>query len=184
MKYFVDTEFSERGSKYPLELISIAIVAEDGREFYAINSAWYRFRAHKRASKWVQDHVLSLLPTGADMNVSSGGSPRMNWEGQQIQSIESIARRILQFIGEDPHPEFWGYYADYDWVVFCQLFGAMVDLPKGWPMFCMDLKQLCAEKGSPELPKMPNVIEHHALYDAREVKYRYEWLKREAKVGD
>ena len=36
MKYFFDTEFSENGST--IDLISIGIVAEDGREFYAQNS--------------------------------------------------------------------------------------------------------------------------------------------------
>ena len=38
-------------------------------------------------------------------------------------------------------PEFYAYYADYDWVVFCWLFGKMIDLPKGFPMYCRDLKQ-------------------------------------------
>lgn len=37
--------------------------------------------------------------------------------------------------------EFYGYYSDYDWVCFCWLFGRMVDLPKGFPMYCIDLKQ-------------------------------------------
>lgn len=36
---------------------------------------------------------------------------------------------------------FYAYYADYDWVVFCWLFGRMIDLPKGFPMYCIDLKQ-------------------------------------------
>lgn len=39
-------------------------------------------------------------------------------------------------------PEFYAYYADYDWVVFCWLFGRMIDLPKGFPKYCKDLKQL------------------------------------------
>ena len=38
-------------------------------------------------------------------------------------------------------PEFYAYYADYDWVVFCWLYGRMIDLPKGFPMYCRDLKQ-------------------------------------------
>ena len=100
----------------------------------------------------------------------------MAWEGSRRMPISQIKREILDFIGADPSPEFWGYYADYDWVVFCQIFGAMIDLPKGWPMYCRDLKQLCDEKGNPKLPDMPNSIEHHALYDALETKYRYDWL--------
>ncbi len=37
--------------------------------------------------------------------------------------------------------EFYAYYADYDWVVLAWLFGRMIDLPKGFPMYCNDLKQ-------------------------------------------
>lgn len=42
--------------------------------------------------------------------------------------------------------EFYGYYADYDWVAFCWLFGNMIDLPKDFPMYCIDLKQILDEK--------------------------------------
>jgi hypothetical protein len=42
---------------------------------------------------------------------------------------------------------FYAYYADYDWVAFCWLFGKMIDLPKGFPKFCMDLKQMMVERG-------------------------------------
>lgn len=38
------------------------------------------------------------------------------------------------------YPKFYGYYSDYDWVVFCQLFGQMMDLPTGFPMYCRDLQ--------------------------------------------
>jgi hypothetical protein len=42
-------------------------------------------------------------------------------------------------------PEFYGYFADYDWVVFCSLYGTMMDLPKGFPKYCRDLKQMFDE---------------------------------------
>jgi hypothetical protein len=38
-------------------------------------------------------------------------------------------------------PEFYAYYADYDWVLLCSLFGSMMQLPPGFPMYCKDLKQ-------------------------------------------
>ena len=41
---------------------------------------------------------------------------------------------------------FYAYYADYDWVVFCWVFGKMIDLPEGFPMYCRDLKQMIDEK--------------------------------------
>jgi hypothetical protein len=42
---------------------------------------------------------------------------------------------------KDDNIQFYAYYADYDWVVFCWLFGKMIDLPKGFPKYCRDLKQ-------------------------------------------
>ncbi len=174
MKYFIDTEFSERGPKYPIELISIGIVSEDNREFYAINS---EFKT-SHASAWVKENVLPQTIFRGEEIIGSGTSPRRRWEESRRMPFSQIRNEILEFIGTDQKPEFWGYYADYDWVVFCQLFGAMIDLPEGWPMYCNDLKQLCMEKGNPKLPDLPNCIEHHALYDARETKYRYVWLTK------
>lgn len=44
------------------------------------------------------------------------------------------------------NPKFYGYYCNYDWVALCWLFGKMIDLPKGFPMYCIDLKQMLNEK--------------------------------------
>lgn len=84
------------------------------------------------------------------------------------------ASEIRRFIGDDV-PEFWGYFADYDWVVFCWLQGTMMDLPKNWPMFCMDIKQKLKERNLPEdalKPKQDDL--HNALDDARWTKNYYE----------
>ena len=78
---------------------------------------------------------------------------------------------------EHGKPEFWGYFADYDWVALCQLFGAMMDLPKGWPMYCRDIKQWCDDLGNPRLPP-EGKDEHHALADARWAKNAYYFLER------
>ena len=92
--------------------------------------------------------------------------------------------------------QFYGYYADYDWVVFCWLFGRMIDLPKCFPMYCIDLKQmldakvddLYDEKGinrkllldglkdRPDYPKQYN--EHNALSDAKWNKRFYEFINK------
>lgn len=149
MKYWFDTEFIEDG--VTIDLLSIGIVSEDGRSYYAESSEADR----SRANEWVQANVLPHL------------------HGLPI-SRASIRRDILDFVGTDK-PEFWGYYADYDWVVLCQLFGRMVDLPKGWPMYCRDLKQWCDFIGSPKLPAQ-NGIEHHALEDARGIRDRWLFL--------
>ena len=38
-------------------------------------------------------------------------------------------------------PKFYTYYGSYDHVAFCWLFGKMNDLPRGFPMYSIDLKQ-------------------------------------------
>ena len=152
MKFFLDTEFIECGCLFPIELLSIGIVSEDGREFYAeVADADL-----SHANDWVKENVL----------------PHLN--GSKL-ARNMLARAVRMFIG-DGKPEFWGYYADYDWVVFCQIFGAMIDLPKGWPMYCRDIKQLCDSLGNPQLPKQAST-EHNALNDAKWNKIAYEFLQ-------
>jgi 3' exoribonuclease, RNase T-like len=149
MRFFLDTEFIESGPSFPLISLSIAIVAEDGRELYIVNAD----APLELANAWVKKNVIPNL-----------GDPRPE-AGDARQPILKLSEIVRRFIGESK-PEFWGYYADYDWVVFCQLFGTMIDLPKGWPMYCRDLKQFCDDLGNPELPKQ-NSTEHNALHDAR-----------------
>ena len=63
---------------------------------------------------------------------------------------KQIAKQIAMFTLPDGRlnengflddPEFYAYYADYDWVVLAQLYGKMMDLPDGFPFYCRDLKQ-------------------------------------------
>ena len=145
MRYFLDTEFIESGPKKPIQLISIGIVSEDLRTFYRISSEFNP----DDANQWVKDNVLAQL------------------EDYERGTLAQIADDVKRFC--DPaqfgKPEFWGYYADYDWVVFAQIFGTMMDLPKGFPMYCRDLKQFCDELGNPKLPEQGKG-EHNALADA------------------
>lgn len=144
MRYYFDTEFAEDGRI--IDLISIGVVAEDGREFYAVST---EFDAD-RCNPWVRENVLPLLPPADD--------PAWMTRAEMRESL-------LAFIGTDK-PEFWAYYADYDWVALCQLFGTMMDLPNGWPMYCRDIKQVCDALGNPALPEQGKG-EHNALADAR-----------------
>ena len=65
----------------------------------------------------------------------------------------------------------------------CQLFGRMIDLPKGWPLMCHDLKQysddlkrrFCLEQ-IPRCSINHGPDEHHARADARWDKTYYEEL--------
>lgn len=51
----------------------------------------------------------------------------------------------------------------------------MADLPKGFPMYCQDLKQWCDQLGNPELPKQAST-EHNALHDALWIRDNYNFL--------
>lgn len=150
MKIWFDTEFIEDGKT--IELISIGMVREDGRTYYAECEECDL----NRANDWVKANVIPHL--------SGRKTPR-----------KQIAEQIVEFACETP--EFWAYYADYDWVALCQLYGTMMDLPQGWPMFCMDLKQLTVGLGNKRLPDQEST-EHNALNDAIWTKTAWESLVR------
>ncbi|MES2395794.1 MAG: 3'-5' exoribonuclease [Bacteroidota bacterium] len=243
MKYFIDTEFIE-GFHKPLfgkkrhfiDLISVGIIAEDGREYYAVSNEFNR----KNADKWVDDNVVhpielelykKLTPPEKNMHYYDKGDGAFKYLLKKFgKSNKQIAEDIVNFINPDlgfhcasynnsefrnkdsylskhfdshnvkdfgeyyfAQPEFYGYYCDYDWVLFCSLFGRMIDLPKGFPMYCRDLKQVLDErfkllnndpcwksldeklnevKKRGDYPKQNN--EHNALDDA---KWNYELYK-------
>lgn len=151
MKIFFDTEFIEDGKT--IELISIGMVREDGETYYAENIQCDL----SRACAWVKENVIPHL------------------EFTSAKTLSQIAKDIIEFVG--PNPEFWAYYADYDWVTLCQLYGRMIDLPEGWPMFCMDLKQLVVSNNK-VLPKQTS-IEHNALNDALWLREAYMRINNE-----
>jgi hypothetical protein len=75
--------------------------------------------------------------------------------------------------------KFYAYYADYDWVTFCWIFGKMINLPKNFPKYCIDIKQIIYDlKLNYEIDDHPDYpIEHHphhALWDAKWDKELYE----------
>lgn len=174
MRYFLDTEFHERGYAR-IDLISIALVCEDGREYYAVASNGW---APCYTDSWLRTNVLpQLVPGGLSPAAVARllcEAPSVGWA--IIPELAAVARarstirdELRAFVGEGKEtPEFWGFFADYDWVLLCQLFGRMIDLPKGWPMYCNDLKQEMAKYGlgKKDLPADDGQA-HNALDDAR-----------------
>ena len=154
MRYFLDTEFIEYPNR--IELISIGIKCEDGRTYYALCSDY----DYHHADQWVKDNVIQPI-YDAFVAEDEWMEPQ-NFQKFKGKSTEIIRHELLKFIGADP--EFWGYYSDYDWVVFAWIFGKMIDLPEGYPMYCRDLKQLLDESGKEKLPDPEG--EHNALADA------------------
>jgi hypothetical protein len=153
MRYFYDTEFIEDGRT--IDLISIGVAAEDGREYYAVSSEFNP----ERAGSWVRSHVLPKLPSPASQL----------WRSRA--QIRSELETFFDIDGDD-RIELWAWIAAYDHVVLCQLWGPMTHLPPSLPRFTRELRQFWEDRGSPKLPPRPRDA-HDALVDARDQLRRY-----------
>ncbi|MDI2030997.1 polyadenylate-specific 3'-exoribonuclease AS [Saccharopolyspora sp. TS4A08] len=146
MRYFYDCEFIEDGRT--IDLVSIGVVDETGREFYAVST---EFDA-ARAGAWVRQHVLPQLPPPAE---------------QVWKSRARIREDLYKFLtSRNGNIELWAWYAAYDHVALAQLWGPMPTLPSRIPKFTRDLRQRWEDVGKPKLPSAPDNA-HDALADAK-----------------
>lgn len=173
-KIFYDTEFIEDGKT--IDLISIGMVDDQGREFYAANrdAPWKRIAAHP----WLPENVVRHLPllhgdARMDWSLSRGAMRRnpcmLDFAHPHMKSRATVAQGVLDFLApsEDWHDlELWAYYGAYDHVVLAQLWGTMMHLPEGVPMFTHELMQEWMRAGCPAKPLEPT-DQHNALADAR-----------------
>ena len=146
MRYFYDCEFIEDG--VTISLVSIGVVDETGREFYAVSTEF----DESRAIDWVRKNVLNQLPSPSD---------------RAWRSLARIREDLLQFLREPGEQiELWAWMAAYDHVALAQLWGDMRALPREIPRFTHELRQHWESLGSPPLPPAgPDA--HDALADAR-----------------
>lgn len=173
-----DTEFLEDGKT--IDLISIALVGDDGREYYAVN---YDCNFERVCSDdWLWKNVCRYLPTtksDADWELQPPNFGQLNCrldrESALVKPKWVIANEVRDFIksysdsfltDEDYLPQLWAYYGAYDHVALAQLWGKMIDLPKCVPMFTHDLKQLVGQIENFTYPEREG-NEHDALEDAR-----------------
>lgn len=254
MKYFYDTEFLEGTQKTliggktkpTIDLISIGIVCEDGREYYAISKdfnlkeAWNRYdekiqyfngdmrnqfpNGRKYKEYWIRDNVLKPIYyewIGKDINFHEVYFSYKDFKrllNKYGKTNKQIATEITEFAYGYPKEntsriipkdiQFFGYYSAYDHVALSWIFGKMIDLPKGFPMYTRDLKQMFDEKQESrtktitlfkeadlydkykenkiifpenlkEHPQYPKQEnEHNSLADAIFVKNLYQFLKK------
>ncbi len=173
MRFYYDCEFIEDGRT--IDLISIGVVAEDGSEFYAVNkdAPWKRIYKHD----WLMANVFPSLPRyhGDARNIHPH---EVNLHDPAVKAKDQIARELLLFLRGPVEPwwpvELWADYGAYDHVVLCQLFGAMVDLPAGLPMWTHDFRQYIEALGIDDdtLPKQ-EAGQHNALADARHLRIMF-----------
>lgn len=171
-RVYYDCEFLEDGRT--IELISIGMVAEDGRELYLVNRDMpvRRIRRHP----WLMANVVPHLPKGSgDMRNGMGRRWLFHYGDPRVQPRQVIARKVREFLAVTPDLELWAWFGAYDHVALAQMFGPMADLPDGVPMWTNDLRQEVARLGDPPLPEQTG-DEHHALADARWVRDAHRWL--------
>lgn len=179
MKFWYDTEFIDDGKT--IDLVSIGIVAEDGREFYAVSG---EFDVRKLAAKpWLVEHVWPSLPTFKHPKSTrcACGIGHLDLEHPAVRSRGQIARAVQDFVLVDEHPELWSWYPSYDHVVLAQLYGPMSELPTGMPMRTNDIEQEAERLQISGLLPDPPPGHHNALVDARYHQQLYAFVQdREA----
>lgn len=161
-RYFYDCEFVEDGRI--IDLVSIGVVDEAGREFYAISTEF----DGSRALPWVRKHVLDKLPSPGDRAWRSRAQIR-------DELLDFLVEPLRASSGETM--ELWAWYAAYDHVALAQLWGAMPALPREIPRFTKDLRQRWDDVGRPNLPHAGS-DRHDALVDARHNLQRWQAMAR------
>ena len=149
-RYFYDCEFIEDGRV--VDLVSIGVVDEFGREFYAVSTEF----DDTKAIPWVRRNVLDKLPSPSDRA----------WRSRERIREDLYAFLMEPIRGRDEQMELWAWFAAYDHVALAQLWGPMTGLPRPIPRFTRELRQRWDDLGRPPLPPKPEGT-HDALVDAR-----------------
>lgn len=173
MKVFYDFEFKETYGT--VDRISVGMVREDGNELYRVFNDFNTTAVAK--DWWLMQNVMSSIDhEEVTSHITGLGTPVKDLiiTDSNARSTLEIRQDIIDFTS-DIWPDFWAWYGAYDHVALCGIFGSMIDLPKNFPMFTQDIKQLHKAKGSPEMPKQPEG-KHNALADARFNIVRYNHL--------
>jgi hypothetical protein len=150
-RYFYDCEFIEDGRT--IDLVSIGVVDEHGREFYAVSTEF----DDRFALPWVRRNVLDQLPSPADPAWRSRARIRDDLYAFLMEPLRGRPNEKM---------ELWAWYGAYDHVALAQLWGNMPALPREIPRFTKDLRQLWDDKRRPPLPEA-DAARHDALVDAR-----------------
>ncbi|MGP9490073.1 3'-5' exoribonuclease domain-containing protein [Glutamicibacter sp. AOP5-A2-7] len=156
MRYFYDTEFLDTGSE--VHLISIGIVAEDGREYYAVNrhAPWDAIAKND----WLMKNVVPQLP------------PEPAWSAPHF-----IRNEVHSFLTAGGKPDLWAWFSAYDHLCLSQLWGRMIDVPAPMPQYTNDVRALSAWTGITRLPAQVAGA-HDALQDAHHVKTMHDHIMR------
>ena len=164
MNYFLDTEFSHLPWEDQVQLISIGIVDENGKSYYACLDNFDQ----NNVSTFVWENVIQFLPRKS-----------------KRKSCKQVKQELVDFFGENIPSNFWCVFptkkqlesfsinkkdinsvlkkfGDFDFQLMKKIFGN--DYPEHWPKKGSNLTPLYSALSKNNIPT--NNKEHDALADA------------------
>lgn len=173
MKIFFDTEFT--GLYKNTTLISIGMISEDGKEFYAELIDYDK----TQLNDWLRENVIAKLVFNGERSESATNANR-NISGTKAKVAQAIADWLAQW----DKVEMWSDCLAYDWVLFNDLFGTAFDIPKNVYYIPFDICTLFKYRNidpdikREEYAEVETRMKHNALWDATVIKKCYEKLQK------
>lgn len=182
LKLFFDTEFT--GLRKNTTLVSIGIVAEDGKKFYAEFTDF----DEKQCDQWIEDNVLKhLILSGNDNLAARLGED--NHTTVVLGCKDDIKNELSDWLSQFDSVQFVSDVCHYDFVLLIDIFGMAFDLPNNVSASCHDINQDIAkhygisereafDKSREEIVaelcgETISGVKHNALYDAEVIKAIY-----------
>lgn len=177
MNVYFDTEFT--GLHKGTTLISIGLIASNGKKFYAEIVDYDR----SQVNDWIKENVINNL-----WAVSKTIDECSKFEYYHLGTKEQIAQKLKEWFLEFDSVQLISDVAHFDMVLLIDLFGGAFDLPKNVNPSCHDINQDIAKfLGVTEREAFDVSREcflgiclssekHNALYDAEIIKEIYEFI--------
>jgi len=185
MKLFFDTEFT--GLYKGTTLVSLGIIAEDGKKFYAEFTDYDK----TQCDDWIKKNVIT--------NTVIGGNNTLYELHQNMKNLivsvgtkKQIRSELLKWLQQYADIQFLSDVSHYDFVLLIDIFGGAFDLPGNVSAACHDINQDIAkhygisDREAFDKSREDIVSElcgqqiegekHNALYDAEVIKAIYEEL--------
>jgi len=162
MKIFFDTEFT--GLHKNTTLISIGLIDEDGRTFYAELHDY----DESQCDDWIRENVIANL----------------SYRRRRCSKL-TLKDKLEDWLSEygENEVEIWSDCLAYDWVLFNDIFGGAFEIPDSVYYIPFDICTLMKIKGvdpdinREEFAEMEEESQkHNALWDAKIIKACYERL--------
>lgn len=188
----MDSEFT--GLHKDTTLISIGIISEDGRTFYAELNDYDK----SQVDDWLQENVIDNLlmkePADNEQEEYCATRSRDNAYGNDLYAsysvelrgdMQEVAKELNVWVSQFDDIKIWSDCLAYDWVLFNHLFGHAFNLPQNIYYIPFDICTLFEIKGiDPDISReefINNSIKgakHNSLYDAKVIKACYDKLMK------